>query len=70
MAYIRRGGRSIPWRDVDLLALGVLPSLVAFFAYNQIRFGSHLESGYGLATLPPFLEQRAIRGCSPWPTSR
>ena len=32
-----------------------------FFAYNQARFGSPLESGYGLATLPGFLEaQRAL----------
>ncbi len=43
------------------LGLGVLPAIVAFFAYNQIRFGSPLESGYGLATLPAFLEaNRAI----------
>ena len=40
---------------------GSLPSIVAFFAYNQVRFGTPFESGYALATLPPFLEaQRAI----------
>ncbi len=48
-------------RSWSLLVLGVVPSVVAFFAYNEIRFGSPWESGYGLATLPPFLEvQRQI----------
>ncbi len=43
------------WRSASL------PSIVVFFAYNQVRFGSPWESGYGLATLPPFLEaQRQI----------
>ena len=38
-----------------------LPSLVVFFAYNQVRFGTPFESGYALATLPEFLErQRAL----------
>ena len=37
------------------------PSIVFFFAYNQVRFGTPLESGYALATLPEWLErQRAI----------
>ena len=45
----------------SLLGLGVLPAIVFFFAYNQVRFGSPGESGYALATLPPFLErQRAL----------
>ena len=44
------------------LGLGVLPAIVAFFAYNQIRFGSPLESGYALATLPPFLEAHRALG--------
>ena len=30
-----------------------------FFAYNQVRFGTPLESGYALASLPPFLEATA-----------
>lgn len=59
--YIERGSRAIPWRAWAGLAAGVLPSIVFFFAYNQVRFGSPFESGYGLATLPPFLEiQRAL----------
>ena len=53
--YVRRV-RPIPWRSWIWLTIGVLPSIVAFFAYNQVRFGTPLESGYALATLPPFLE--------------
>ncbi len=48
--------RPIPWRSWIWLTIGVLPSIVAFFAYNQVRFGTPFESGYALATLPPFLE--------------
>jgi len=53
--YVRRV-RRIPWRAWMWLALGVLPAIAAFFLYNQVRFGTPLESGYALATLPPFLE--------------
>ena len=59
--YIRSAGRSVNVRGWVGLALGVLPAVVAFFAYNQLRFGSPWESGYALASLPPFLErQRAL----------
>ena len=59
--YVRSAMTSTRLRRWILLGLGVLPSIVAFFAYNQVRFGSPWESGYGLATLPPFLEaQRAL----------
>ena len=59
--YVRSVTRSTRLRGWVLLGLGVLPSVIAFFAYNQIRFGSPWESGYGLASLPPFLEvQRAL----------
>jgi hypothetical protein len=44
------------------LALGVAPAVVAFFVYNQVRFGTPLESGYALATLPAFLEERRRLG--------
>ena len=54
--------RSLPWRGWAWLALGVLPSLVFFFAYNQVRFGSVLESGYALATLPAWLEAERAKG--------
>ena len=59
--YIRSAGRSVNVRGWVGLTLGVLPAVVAFFAYNQLRFGSPWESGYALASLPPFLErQRAL----------
>jgi hypothetical protein len=48
--------RRWPWDRWVLLAAGVLPSVLFFFWYNAARFGSPLESGYGLAVLPPFLE--------------
>ena len=41
---------------------GVAPAIVIFFLYNQVRFGSPWESGYGLATLPEFLEQQRALG--------
>ena len=57
-----RAADRIRWRAWGLLALGVLPSIVAFFAYNQVRFGTPFESGYALATLPPFLEAQRAKG--------
>ena len=54
--------RTIPWRSWALLTAGVLPSIVGFFAYNVVRFGDPLESGYALATLPPFLDQLRQQG--------
>ncbi len=60
-AYVARARAAIPWRPWILLGLGVAPSVIAFFLYNQVRFGSATESGYALATLPEFLErQRAV----------
>jgi hypothetical protein len=60
-AYVARARGAIPWRRWGLLALGVSPSIAFFFAYNALRFGTPLESGYALATLPDWLErQRAI----------
>ena len=60
--YLERGARAIPWHAWGWLGLGVLPSIVFFFAYDQLRFGSPWESGYGLATLPPFLEEQRALG--------
>jgi hypothetical protein len=54
--------RTLPWRSWARLGLGVLPSLAVFFLYNQIRFGSPLESGYALATLPAWLEVQRAQG--------
>jgi hypothetical protein len=57
-AYVARVRAAVPWRAWIGLAVGIAPSLVFFFAYNQIRFGSPLESGYALATLPDWLERQ------------
>ena len=57
-AYAMARPPAIPWRPWIELGLGVLPSIVFFFAYNQVRFGSPLESGYALATLPDWLERQ------------
>jgi hypothetical protein len=60
--YVKSALRSERIRQWVGLGLGVLPSLVVFFAYNQARFGTPLESGYALASLPPFLEEQRARG--------
>jgi hypothetical protein len=52
----------LPWRDWGMLILGFLPSLAFFFFYNWARFGSFTESGYGLATLPAWLETLRQQG--------
>jgi hypothetical protein len=58
VASIARSARLRHWIE---LGLGVLPAIVFFFLYNKVRFGSPWESGYGLATVPAFLEaQRAL----------
>jgi hypothetical protein len=48
--------RSLPIRDWVVLGLAFGVSVVFFFWYNFVRFGSPFESGYGLATLPNFLQ--------------
>jgi hypothetical protein len=60
--YVARARRDIPWRSWVLLALGVAPAIVGFFLYNQLRFGTPLESGYALATLPDWLERQRELG--------
>jgi hypothetical protein len=37
-------------------------SVAFFFWYNAARFGNPLESGYALATLPPFLQAQREQG--------
>jgi hypothetical protein len=53
--------RQWPWKSWGALAAGFAPAVLFFLWYNAVRFGSPLESGYALATLPPWLEaQRQV----------
>ena len=54
--------KALPWVDWVFLGVGILPALLFFFWYNLDRFGSPLESGYGLATLPEWLENQRKLG--------
>jgi hypothetical protein len=54
--------RKWPWASWLKLAAGVVPSVLFFFWYNAARFGSPFESGYALATVPPFLEAQRQLG--------
>jgi hypothetical protein len=47
---------------VAKVALASVPFGLVFFWYNWARFGSILETGYELATLPPFLETLREQG--------
>jgi hypothetical protein len=49
-------------RTAILLGLGVAPSIAFFLWYNATRFGSPLETGYGLASLTGFLSERRAMG--------
>jgi hypothetical protein len=49
-------------RRAARLALGFAPALAFALWYNAARFGNPLESGYGVAALPPFLEARRELG--------
>jgi hypothetical protein len=54
--------RRWPWATWVKVAAGVIPSALFFFWYNAARFGSPWESGYALATVPPFLEAQRELG--------
>ena len=60
--YVARTAGRLPLRAWAMLALGFLPAIIAFLLYNQVRFGTPFESGYALATLPPFLEEQRAKG--------
>jgi hypothetical protein len=58
-----RGGRHpSPVGRWVVLALAFAPALAGALWYNAVRFGSPLESGYALATLPVFLEAQREKG--------
>ena len=58
------------WRDLRtwpvegwlMAAIAVSPFVAFFLLYNWQRFGTPLESGYSLATLPPWLDQIRAQG--------
>lgn len=54
--------RALPWRTWVVYGTAVVPAMAAFCAYNQVRFGTPLESGYALATLPAWLEAQRAQG--------
>jgi hypothetical protein len=43
--------RHVLWRGLRWGALGLAPGLLAFAAYNQVRWGSIASSGYGAVTV-------------------
>ena len=52
----------LPIREWILVSLGFVPSALFYLWYNAVRFGSPFESGYGLASLPAFLEVQRQQG--------
>jgi hypothetical protein len=44
------------------VAAAALPAFAFMLWYDQTRFGTPLETGYAIATLPPFLEQLRAQG--------
>jgi hypothetical protein len=54
--------RSWPWRRWTIYAAAIAPAIVFTLWYNAARFGSPLESGYALASLPPFLQSLRAQG--------
>jgi hypothetical protein len=56
--FIRGVASRVPVQAWVTMGIAFGVSVAFFMWYNAARFGSPLESGYGLATLPPFLEQQ------------
>jgi hypothetical protein len=54
--------RTWPWARWWTYAFWIAPAVVFALWYNAARFGSPFESGYGLATLPAFLERQRQAG--------
>jgi hypothetical protein len=59
---VRSVADRLPIQAWATMAIGFGISIAFFFWYNDARFGSPFESGYGLATLPAFLEQQRSIG--------
>jgi hypothetical protein len=60
--FISRLVREFPIRRWIEMAAAFSISIAFFFWYNAARFGNPLESGYALASLPPFLEIQRQQG--------
>jgi hypothetical protein len=54
-------GRTIA-RAIALVSTGAAAGVLVALWYNAVRFGQPLESGYGLAVLPAFLEAQRRQG--------
>jgi hypothetical protein len=54
--------RSWPWGRWAGYAIGLAPTMLFALWYNAARFGSPFESGYAMASLPPFLEAERAQG--------
>jgi hypothetical protein len=54
--------RTWPWQPWARYVVALSPAILFAFWYNAARFGSPLESGYALASLPPFLEAQREQG--------
>ena len=56
--FASRIASELPLREWVVMGATFGISVAFFFWYNLIRFGSPVESGYALASLPAFLEQQ------------
>jgi len=57
-----RGQRDVLRRGLAWASAGFLPGLLAFLAYNQLRWGSPLASGYGGAVTAGFWRENILVG--------
>jgi hypothetical protein len=60
--FVRGVATRFPIREWLTLGIAFGVSVAFFFWYNAARFGSPFESGYGLAVLPPFLQEQRNLG--------
>lgn len=49
-------------RAAAVVGAGAIPAIACALWYNAARFGSPFESGYGIASLPPFLDALRTQG--------
>jgi hypothetical protein len=61
-AFVERLAARWPIREWVVMGLAFGVGFAFFLWYNHARFGSILESGYGLAALPDFLQDQRDKG--------